>query len=36
MLSEAPVVYRSARDFREMLIDWVRAKGGIPLTATNN
>jgi 2',3'-cyclic-nucleotide 2'-phosphodiesterase / 3'-nucleotidase len=36
MLKGAPVVYRSRADLRELIIDWVKRKGVIPTTATDN
>ena len=36
MFKDARVVYRSSKDLRELIIDWVKRKGQIPTTPTNN
>jgi 2',3'-cyclic-nucleotide 2'-phosphodiesterase/3'-nucleotidase len=35
MYKDAPVVYRSSKELRELIIDWVK-RSGVPATATNN
>jgi len=36
MFKNAPVVSRSEKELRELIIDWVRRNGSIPTTPTNN
>jgi 2',3'-cyclic-nucleotide 2'-phosphodiesterase (5'-nucleotidase family) len=36
MFKDARVIYRSNRDLRELIIDWVKRNGHIPTTPTNN
>jgi 2',3'-cyclic-nucleotide 2'-phosphodiesterase/3'-nucleotidase len=36
MFKDAPVIWRSNKDLREMIIDWVKRNGRVPTTATNN
>ena len=36
MYKDAPVVYRSSSEIRELIIDWVERNKGIPTTPTNN
>jgi 2',3'-cyclic-nucleotide 2'-phosphodiesterase/3'-nucleotidase len=36
MFKEAPVIWRSSMELRELIIDWVKRNGHIPTTATNN
>ena len=36
MYKDAPVVFRSSREIRELIIDWVEKNKGIPTEPTNN
>lgn len=36
MFKDARVIYRSSKELRELIIDWVKRNGHIPITATNN
>ncbi|MCA1617926.1 MAG: 5'-nucleotidase C-terminal domain-containing protein [Acidobacteria bacterium] len=36
MYADAPVVYRSGEEIRELIIEWVERSGRIPAEATNN
>jgi len=36
MFKDARVIYRSTKELRELVIDWVKRKGQIPTTPTNN
>ena len=36
MFKDAPVIYRSRKELRELIIDWVKRNGHIPATPTNN
>ena len=36
MFKDAPVIYRSSKELRELIIDWVKRNGHIPTTPTNN
>ena len=36
MFKDARVVYRSKKDLRELIIDWIKRNGHIPATPTNN
>jgi 2',3'-cyclic-nucleotide 2'-phosphodiesterase / 3'-nucleotidase len=36
MFKDAPVIWRSNKELRELIIDWVKRNGHIPTTATNN
>jgi len=36
MFKDAPVIHRSKKELRELIIDWVKRNGHIPTTPTNN
>jgi len=36
MYKNAPVVYRSSEEIRELIIDWLERHKTVPATATNN
>ncbi len=36
MFKDAKVIYRSSKELRELIIDWVKRNGHIPTTPTNN
>jgi 2',3'-cyclic-nucleotide 2'-phosphodiesterase/3'-nucleotidase len=36
MFKDARVIYRSSKELRELIIDWVKRNGHIPTTPTNN
>jgi len=36
MFKDAPVISRSSKELRELIIDWVKRNGHVPATATNN
>jgi 2',3'-cyclic-nucleotide 2'-phosphodiesterase (5'-nucleotidase family) len=36
MYKNAPVVYRSSEEIRELIIDWLERHKTVPVTATNN
>src|SRR3989441_10992109 len=36
MFKDAPVISRSTKELRELIIDWVKRNRHIPATATNN
>lgn len=36
MFKDARVIWRSSKDLRELIIEWVKRNGHIPVTATNN
>jgi len=36
MFKDAPVISRSTKELRELIIDWMKRNGHVPVTATNN
>jgi 2',3'-cyclic-nucleotide 2'-phosphodiesterase (5'-nucleotidase family) len=36
MFKDAPVISRSSKELRELIIDWIKRNGHVPVTATNN
>jgi 2',3'-cyclic-nucleotide 2'-phosphodiesterase/3'-nucleotidase len=36
MFKDAPVISRSSKELRELIIDWIKRNGRVPVTATNN